>query len=154
VRCACGLQRAGPGVPRCRGPRTRRSRPEGDSVAFALRELENVIERALILSTGSTLRLEELRLEESLRAAGRRAAGPAHSERLDEHDRAHIQRVVEACGWKIHGKGNAAEQLGLHPQHPPLPDAEARNHTAGAAPVVRPRELADKGLLTFEPSYC
>jgi len=22
---------------------------------------------------------------------------------------------VEACGWKIHGKANAAEKLGLHP---------------------------------------
>jgi transcriptional regulator with GAF, ATPase, and Fis domain len=22
---------------------------------------------------------------------------------------------VEACGWRIHGKGNAAEKLGLHP---------------------------------------
>ena len=75
-----------------------------------IRELENVIERALILSTGSTLRFEE-----TLGAAGRHATGPAPSERLDERGRVHIQRVVEACGWKIHGKGNAAEKLGLRP---------------------------------------
>ena len=50
-----------------------------------------------------------------LGAPGHRAAGPWPSERLDELDRAHIQRVVEASGWRIHGKGNAAEQLGLHP---------------------------------------
>ena len=75
-----------------------------------IRELENVIERALILSTGSTLHLEE-----RLGATGRRVAGPPPSERLEELDRAHIQRVVEACGWRIHGKGNAAQTLGLHP---------------------------------------
>ena len=75
-----------------------------------IRELENVIERALILSTGSTLSVEEM-----LGAAGHRAAVSSPSERLDELDRAHILRVVEACGWRIHGNGNAAEQLGLHP---------------------------------------
>jgi formate hydrogenlyase transcriptional activator len=75
-----------------------------------IRELENVIERALILSTGSALHLEE-----TLGAPGRRAAGSPPSERLDEMDRAHILRVVEACGWRIHGKGNAAQKLGLHP---------------------------------------
>ncbi len=75
-----------------------------------IRELENVIERALILSAGSTLRLDE-----TLGDTGRRTAGPSPSERLDELDRAHILRVVEACGWRIHGKGNAAQKLGLHP---------------------------------------
>jgi transcriptional regulator with GAF, ATPase, and Fis domain len=75
-----------------------------------IRELENVIERALILSTGSTLRLEE-----TLGVTGRRAAAPAPPQRLDELDRAHIERVVEASGWRIHGKGNAAQKLGLHP---------------------------------------
>ena len=53
-----------------------------------------MIERALILSTGSTLRLEE-----TLGAAGRTAAG-SPSTRLDEHDRAHILRLVEGCGWR------------------------------------------------------
>ena len=75
-----------------------------------IRELENVIERALILSTGSTLRLED-----TLGAAGLRSAGQSPPKRLDDFDRAHIRHVVEACAWKIHGKGNAAEQLGLHP---------------------------------------
>ena len=52
-----------------------------------IRELENVIERALILSTGSTLHVEGM-----LGAlASPRAAGSSPSERLDEHDRAHIR---------------------------------------------------------------
>jgi len=29
--------------------------------------------------------------------------------------RAHIEAVLERCGWRINGPGNAAERLGLHP---------------------------------------
>ncbi len=75
-----------------------------------VRELENVIERALILSTGSTLRLEQ-----ALGASASGAAGHHVTERLDEVERVHIRRVLEGCGWKIDGKGHAAEKLGLHP---------------------------------------
>lgn len=75
-----------------------------------VRELENVIERALILSTGSTLRPEE-----TLGAVARGAAGQPVLERLDDVERAHIRRVLESCGWTIDGKGHGAEKLGLHP---------------------------------------
>ena len=70
-----------------------------------VRELENVIGRALILSPGSTLRMEE-----PLAAAARPRA-----DRLTEVEREHILRVVERCGWRINGKGNAAMILGLEP---------------------------------------
>jgi formate hydrogenlyase transcriptional activator len=70
-----------------------------------VRELENVIERALILSAGPTLQLEEpLALE----------VRPS-AERLQEIERQHILRVLERCGWRIHGQGNAAAVLGLLP---------------------------------------
>jgi transcriptional regulator with GAF, ATPase, and Fis domain len=75
-----------------------------------VRELENVIERALILTTGSTLRLDE-----TLGAAPRGAIGQPSLERLDHVERAHIRRVLAACDWKIDGKDHAAEKLGLHP---------------------------------------
>jgi formate hydrogenlyase transcriptional activator len=75
-----------------------------------VRELENVIERALILSTGSTLRFEE-----TLGAAARGATAQPSLERLDHVERAHIRRVLGECGWKIAGKGHAAQTLGLHP---------------------------------------
>ena len=75
-----------------------------------VRELENVIERALILSTGSALRIEE-----TLGAAARGATGHPSVERLDDVERAHIRRVLESCGWKVGGRGHAAEKLGLHP---------------------------------------
>ncbi len=83
-----------------------------------VRELENVIERAMILSPGSNLVLQE-----SLTGGYHpRPARPAFAPRLPgspgsihEVDRAHIESVLNACGWKIKGDGNAAERLGLKP---------------------------------------
>lgn len=75
-----------------------------------IRELANVIERAIILSPGSTLVLQEA-LEPRLDLAA-----PATSDQsLEDVERAHILAVLEACQWRIKGKGQAAERLGLHP---------------------------------------
>jgi len=78
-----------------------------------IRELENVVERAMISSTGDTLRLDEL-----LRFGGpvvARAAAATASDNLDGVQRSHIETVLERCGWRINGSGNAAERLGIHP---------------------------------------
>jgi len=75
-----------------------------------VRELENVIDRALILSSGSTLHLEEM-----LNVPARGAAGEPALDRLDDVQRAHIRGVLESCSWKIDGKGHAADKLGLNP---------------------------------------
>jgi formate hydrogenlyase transcriptional activator len=73
-----------------------------------VRELENVIERALILSRGPTLELDDSF------AAG--AGQPRHaSDSLDAVAADHIVHVLERCGWRIDGNGNAAAVLGLHP---------------------------------------
>jgi transcriptional regulator with GAF, ATPase, and Fis domain len=72
-----------------------------------IRELENVIERALIHSTGNTLILHDDDLEAATHAAGETT--------LSSVERAHIEEVLRACGWRINGSGNAAERLGLHP---------------------------------------
>ena len=79
-----------------------------------VRELENVIERALILSTGPTLQVEALAVGGTRREAGTVAA-PFPLRRLDEVERDHIRSVLERCGWRVNGSGNAAEVLGLHP---------------------------------------
>jgi transcriptional regulator with GAF, ATPase, and Fis domain len=34
---------------------------------------------------------------------------------LAAFERRHIERVLQRCGWRINGRGNAAEQLNLHP---------------------------------------
>jgi len=70
-----------------------------------VRELQNVIERALILSTGATLHVEE---PFTLTA-------PPDANRPDLVERQHILRVLERCGWWIDGTGHAAAVLGLHP---------------------------------------
>ncbi len=72
-----------------------------------IRELENVIERALIHSPGDTLMLPEASLESP--------DGEAVPDRLVSVERAHIEGVLRECGWRINGFGNAAERLGLHP---------------------------------------
>ena len=74
-----------------------------------VRELENVVERALIMTSGATLAADPAFLEAAPLAA---AVGPEAS--LAEAERAHIRTVLDACGWKISGKGNAADRLGLN----------------------------------------
>ncbi len=71
-----------------------------------VRELENVVERALILSNGPVLAAESLLPETRL-------SGPA-SASLQEVERLHILDVLEQCGWRVAGQGNAAERLGLN----------------------------------------
>ena len=72
-----------------------------------VRELGNVLERALILSPGPVLALEA-----AFAGSGR---GTRPAERIDEVERLHFLRVLERCGWRISGAGNAAELLGLNP---------------------------------------
>jgi transcriptional regulator with GAF, ATPase, and Fis domain len=74
-----------------------------------VRELENVIERALISTTGDTLAADPV----LLRANAATAAVPGNGATLAEAERAHILAVLEQCGWKVTGRGNAAERLGL-----------------------------------------
>jgi formate hydrogenlyase transcriptional activator len=75
-----------------------------------IRELANVLERAIILSPGSTLMLHEV-LSPTPRPD--LPAAPAHS--LEGVERAHILAVLEACQWRIKGAGQAAARLGLPP---------------------------------------
>jgi formate hydrogenlyase transcriptional activator len=75
-----------------------------------VRELENVVERAMIASGGDTLQLDAP-LALSPRSRGQAEA----SDNLDAVQRAHIEAVLEHCGWRINGRGNTAERLGIHP---------------------------------------
>ena len=70
-------------------------------------ELENVIERAVILSRGP-----ELELGDWLPAPGA-AASPAELVTLDEVQRKHILEVLDLTGWRVSGEQGAAEILGL-----------------------------------------
>jgi formate hydrogenlyase transcriptional activator len=74
-----------------------------------VRELENVIERAMIRSMGDTLELDDM-------PGYHKPMTPAvPNGTLDAVQRAHIESVLQECGWRINGTSNAAARLGLHP---------------------------------------
>ncbi|SMF96452.1 PAS domain S-box-containing protein [Methylomagnum ishizawai] len=79
-----------------------------------IRELRNVIERAVILNSGSLLRIEPPTLA-GHPAAGSASAAQAGPATLAEVERSHILRVLEATGWRVRGAAGAAEILGLKP---------------------------------------
>jgi formate hydrogenlyase transcriptional activator len=72
-----------------------------------IRELENFIERAVILSPGSELRvsLAELRAAPSARSNG--------ATTLEDAEREHILRVLKETNWTIGGPTGAAARLGM-----------------------------------------
>jgi chemotaxis protein methyltransferase CheR len=72
-----------------------------------IRELENVLERAVINSSAPKLRLVD-ELKKSHKAL---ATAP---KTLAEIERDHIVRVLEQTNWKVSGKDGAAEILGLN----------------------------------------
>jgi transcriptional regulator with GAF, ATPase, and Fis domain len=102
-----------------------------------IRELENVVERALIRSTGDTLVL----LDRNLETFDREPA----ADTLMSVERAHIEGVLRDCGWRINGLGNAAERLGLHPNTLRFRMKKlgiVRREPAREAPGVRPSRRA------------
>ena len=75
-----------------------------------IRELENLMERAVILSRGSVL---EIPLGE-LKQLQRLAIDHSEDSTLESIERAHILRVLNEAGWVIGGSSGAAARLGLN----------------------------------------
>ena len=74
-----------------------------------IRELEHVIERAVILSEGSELEpIEWL-------SPSHGKAGAAKTLTLEEMERQHIVDVLEQTNWRVSGEKGAAKILGLNP---------------------------------------
>ena len=71
-----------------------------------IRELRNVVERAMILATGPRLTIV-------LPSAAAPAGKP--SSKLVDVEREHIRAVLESVAWRIRGVGGAADRLGLPP---------------------------------------
>jgi transcriptional regulator with GAF, ATPase, and Fis domain len=80
-----------------------------------VRELENVIERALILSKGQALSLDDLAVEKPKDGSQTYIEAQEAPLKLDEVTSQHIRRVLEMTKGKVHGKGGAAELLGINP---------------------------------------
>lgn len=78
-----------------------------------IRELQNVVERAVILSRGVSLNFQ---LQESAPNSLRQVVPvPTTQKQWLESQRATIKAALVKCGGKIYGKGGAAELLGLRP---------------------------------------
>jgi PAS domain S-box-containing protein len=71
-----------------------------------IRELRNVVERAMIVASGPRLTVT---LPAPASSSGKR------NERLAEVEKEHIRSVLESAGWRIRGAGGAADRLGLKP---------------------------------------
>jgi len=72
-----------------------------------IRELKNMVERAMIVSTGPRLNIDisgfigENQVRSSLK--------------MTDMERQHIRQVLDLTGWRIRGKGGAAELLDINP---------------------------------------
>ena len=100
-----------------------------------IRELRNVLERAAIISQGGPLRLDLVlgnssaetipqftssslvQLTSSSAECRRSVAGSSclTEEERKRHERDNLVVALERTGWKIYGRGGAAELLGLKP---------------------------------------
>jgi len=71
-----------------------------------IRELRNVIERSMILSNNSVLRIELPKIKDST---------IPQKMPLEEVERKYIIQVLEMTNWRVRGRNGAAEILGLRP---------------------------------------
>ena len=71
-----------------------------------IRELRNVVERAMIVTKGPEL---------VLTVPTSSAPAAKASDRIDDVEREHIRTILERVHWRIRGNGGAADQLGLRP---------------------------------------
>jgi formate hydrogenlyase transcriptional activator len=77
-----------------------------------IRELQNLVERAVILSAGSTLEVPASALN-GRRATGAAAAPADEGDTLEQAERRHIIRALQASNWVIAGPEGAAARLGM-----------------------------------------
>jgi formate hydrogenlyase transcriptional activator len=80
-----------------------------------IRELQNVIERAVILSSGSVLKVptDELRLRADATPSGDNSKGRLRAA-LNDAERQEIVATLEKTNWKVAGPNGAAAVLGMN----------------------------------------
>ena len=69
-----------------------------------VRELKNVIERGMIMSSGSTLRIDQQKVEDN---------PVVQNMSLEDVERQHIKQVLKTTGWRVSGKNGASRILDL-----------------------------------------
>ncbi len=76
-----------------------------------IRELENIIERAVILTTGDVLEVTQ----QLVKPSELLCADNQTSSRLEDIEREHIIKILDQTEWQIHGKNGAARILDMNP---------------------------------------
>ena len=71
-----------------------------------IREVRNVVERAMIVATGTHLTIATPKVS---------GTPEKSSDRFADVEREHFLRILESSGWRIRGSGGAADRLGLRP---------------------------------------
>ncbi len=81
-----------------------------------VRELQNVVERAVILASGGSLTFELPELQYAAAAAATETAPTVVSEEdWRRRERTNVLAALEQSGFRVSGKGGAAELLGVNP---------------------------------------
>jgi transcriptional regulator with GAF, ATPase, and Fis domain len=78
-----------------------------------VRELQNVLERAIILSSGSTLDARDIYLADEREVHHPTPGRTPREKTLQDAEHDYILRALKECEWKVRGKDGAAERLGL-----------------------------------------
>ena len=79
-----------------------------------IRELQNLIERAVILSQGDELELDDTLANKQVKSVPTNDSGTS-AQTLEDVERQHIISALEDTNWKISGAQGAAERLGINP---------------------------------------
>ena len=76
-----------------------------------IRELENVMARSVLLADGPVI--QAVKLGKSISPLAQTLVKNS-VQSMEENERAHILAALESCGWKLYGKGGAAELLQIN----------------------------------------
>jgi formate hydrogenlyase transcriptional activator len=76
-----------------------------------IRELENLIERSLVLATGNVIK--DILLPDPRKIKAVEVHEDAYCKTIDENERGYIIGVLKKCNGKISGEGGTAEILGI-----------------------------------------
>ena len=77
-----------------------------------IRELENIIERSVLLAQGNIITDVQLPDQQAKQKPEKEDQGPLKT--IEENEREHILTALRKCNWKISGEGGAAEMLDIH----------------------------------------
>jgi DNA-binding NtrC family response regulator len=77
-----------------------------------IRELEHIIERAVLLTKGDTIK--DIPLPETNRRENILFVDNGDIKTIEENERDHILAVLKKCKGKVFGQGGAAELLGIN----------------------------------------